>query len=85
LKRDYEMKKGAADASTPTTNRAGVVDEESIQRQQVERNSVPASASDSEENQVKNGFDQTHVNDSDHYAGDGIPPIEPVNVVVGKT
>jgi hypothetical protein len=79
------MKKGAANASPPTTNRAGVVDEESIQRQKVERNSVPVSASGSEENQVKNGSDQTHVNESDHYAGDGVPPIEPVNVVVGKT
>ena len=80
------MKLGAANASPPTKNRAGVVDKESIQRgQQVERNSVPASVSDSEENQMKNGSDQTHVNQSDHYAGNGAPPIEPVNVMVEKT
>ena len=84
-KQDYEKKKGAANASPPTKNRAGVIDEESIQRQQVERNSVPASASDLEENQMKNGSDQTHVNKSDHYAGDGVPPVEPVNVMVEKT
>ena len=46
---------------------------------------MPASASDSEGNQMKNGSDQTHVSESDHYARDGVPPIEPVNVMVGKT
>ena len=67
-------------------NRAGVVDKESMQRQQVERNSVPASAFDSEAIQMKNGSDQeTQVNESDHYAGEGVLPIEPVNVIVGKT
>ena len=80
-KRDYEMKKGAANASPSTKNRAGVVDEESIQRQKVDRNSLPASASDLETNQMKNGSDRTHVNESDHYAGDDALTIEPVNVV----